>query len=756
MSELKKKPSGASYKRKAKEKEERFQNVIKHTKNIETFFSKPKSDDSELSNAIIIHSVSATDPVQCETPTSSIQPQDLFVPTPSTSSAVDVVQQSQNTIIIVDCDPAKWSINNETQEYIALNGFNQNINVDFSLSKRIYEDKVSRFLTKTMFERKLLNREKRPRKWLIYSPSTGKVFCGPCLLFGGGTSFGKQDVGFNDWKNASIRLESHENSCEHKTCVLALQRRSDIVGRVDHELVAQFQEELTYWREVLKRVVATVKSLASRGLSFRGHEEKLGSLHNGNYLMTLELIAEFDPFLSKHIAQYGGKGKGCTNYLSSTICDEFIELMANKILTQIKDEIKISKYYSMIVDSTPDISHIDQLTLVIRYVKADGTPVERFLKFIAHVGHKSQDMADAIIKTLDMFEINILDCRGQSYDNAANMSGIYNGLQAKIKELCPLADYIPCSAHSLNLVGECAAECVQEACWFFGLLQEIYTFFTASTQRWETLQPQIRLGNDKKNKPTVKNPSDTRWSARADACKSLKESFSEIHDALIAIESNPAQKRSTVCEAKGIRFKLERLETAFMTVFWSFILVHMNKSNKKLQSVDIDICTVVQLYDSIIHIISTERGNFDKYEQQALELSLVKEYEKDTKRIRKRKLTADESAEDITSSLSGRETFRRKAFEELDKRSREQHQELLLVLKGQGQPTKGVKREKPGTSSCSEDEPTTSKKKPVEQTTAPVKETRPSRELRRWKPRPIRPRKRLPTHRTRPKFRQWS
>jgi hypothetical protein len=47
-------------------------------------------------------------------------------------------------------------------------------------------------------------------------------------------------------------------------------------------------------------------------------------------------------------------------------------------------------------------------------------------------------------------------------------------------------------------VAESAAECVQEACWFFGLLQKIYTFFTASTQRWETLQAQILLGNDKK------------------------------------------------------------------------------------------------------------------------------------------------------------------------------------------------------------------------------------------------------------------
>lgn len=143
------------------------------------------------------------------------------------------------------------------------------------IQTQIYDDKISRFLTKTMFKRKLLNKEKRPRKWLNYSPSTGKVYCGPCLLFGRRTHFGKQDIGFNDWKNASIGLESHENSCEHKTCVLTLLRRSNIVGRIDHELAAQFLEELTYWREVLKRVVATVKSLASRGLSFRGYDEKL-------------------------------------------------------------------------------------------------------------------------------------------------------------------------------------------------------------------------------------------------------------------------------------------------------------------------------------------------------------------------------------------------------------------------------------------------------------------------------------------------
>jgi len=66
-------------------------------------------------------------------------------------------------------------------------------------------------------------------------------------------------------------------------------------------------------------VVAVVKALASRGLSFRGHDEKFGSSHNGNYLMSLELIAEFDPFLAEHISRYGNIGSGQTSYLSSTM-----------------------------------------------------------------------------------------------------------------------------------------------------------------------------------------------------------------------------------------------------------------------------------------------------------------------------------------------------------------------------------------------------------------------------------------------------
>lgn len=55
--------------------------------------------------------------------------------------------------------------------------------------------------------------------------------------------------------------------------------------------------------------------------------------------------------------------------------------MGKKVLSVTVGELKVAKYYCVPIDSTPDISHVDQLAIVICYVKDDG-PVERFLTFI--------------------------------------------------------------------------------------------------------------------------------------------------------------------------------------------------------------------------------------------------------------------------------------------------------------------------------------------------------------------------------------
>ena len=107
-----------------------------------------------------------------------------------------------------------------------------------------------------------------------------------------------------------------------------------------------------------------------------------GQKDNGNYLGLLELLSQFDPLLAEHIRRYGNKGRGQVSYLSSTICEELIKLLSDRVKAKIIAVTKKVKYYSINTNSTPDIAHIDHLSIVIRYVRIDGQPVERFLAFI--------------------------------------------------------------------------------------------------------------------------------------------------------------------------------------------------------------------------------------------------------------------------------------------------------------------------------------------------------------------------------------
>lgn len=383
---------------------------------------------------------------------------------------------------------------------------------------------------------------------------------------------------------------------------------------------------------VLERTVAIVKFLAVRGLAFRGDLEKFGDVRNGNFLGCCELIAQFDPFLANHIDKYN-PGSGKVSYFSKTIYEEFIGLMGNCVHDKIKMELKAAKYYSIVVDSTPDVSHCDQLAFIIRYIK-NNQPIERFVKYIPAVGHKAVDMELACINTINELNISITYCRGQSYDNAANMSGKYAGLQAKIKEYSKTANFVPCSAHSLNLVGISAADCCQEAILFFSTLDSVYNFFSGSTGRWIILEKHL------KSTKKVKQLSQTRWSARYDATSALLESYTFILNALDEILNDECNNSLTKCEATGIKNNMTTLNFAVMLVLWNKLLERINSTSKILQDPQINLSVVVKVYDSLVQFIHKEREMFCYYESTAKSFC-NEEYRKSNKRIVKRKKQFD-------------------------------------------------------------------------------------------------------------------
>ena len=221
----------------------------------------------------------------------------------------------------------------------------------------------------------------------------------------------------------------------------------------------------------------------------------------------MELIAEYDAFLSEDICKHANKGRVHTSYLSSNVCDEFVFIMGKCFLDEIMSEIKHAGHFSVSMDSTPNVSNVDQLTCVILYVLSSG-PVERFVHFLPMMKHTGLELATRLFTFLDQHGIDNKKCRGQSYDNASNMSGKYNG-EAIILEKYQFAAFIPCAAHSLNLVGKCAAECCPGAVSFFDLMNQLYTYFSASTHRWRVLKEALSPCG-----LVVQKQSTTRWSSR--------------------------------------------------------------------------------------------------------------------------------------------------------------------------------------------------------------------------------------------------
>ena len=205
-------------------------------------------------------------------------------------------------------------------------------------------------------------------------------------------------------------------------------------------------------RKILTKIIDAVLYLARQGLAFRGHSEYQGlgclSTNEGIFLELMKLLAKYDSLLVQHLLT---SDRDAT-YLSPDIQNELIQSLSAQVLSNIVSEINEARYFAVIVDSTIDISRIDQFSLSLRYVTANCDAVERFIQFSELPGAKAEDFFNSLLSATKNLRLSITMCYGQSYDGASTMSGEISGLQTKIREVAPNALFTHCCAHNLNLI----------------------------------------------------------------------------------------------------------------------------------------------------------------------------------------------------------------------------------------------------------------------------------------------------------------
>jgi hypothetical protein len=72
-------------------------------------------------------------------------------------------------------------------------------------------------------------------------------------------------------------------------------------------------------------------------------------------------------------------------------------------------------------------------------------------------------------------------------------------------------------------------------------------------------------------------------------------------------------------DAEGLVRRFRSLKTAFMTTLWSFLLHRFKTTSCHLQAVDIDLCALVGLYESLIVLVQKCRDDFDEFERQTIQ-----------------------------------------------------------------------------------------------------------------------------------------
>lgn len=190
-------------------------------------------------------------------------------------------------------------------------------------------------------------------------------------------------------------------------------------------------------RRMLLKQLSTLRCLLRQGLAVRGHSEI-----ESNLQQVLKLCAEDDDDLKTWLKE----GK----YLSPTIINEQIELMANDLLHHPLSEIRLSPWFALIVDEATDITYKEQLCIVIRWLNEDYEIFEEPLGLIQVSKTDSVTLTNAIKDVLIRCMLPLNQCRGQAYDGAANMSGYLNGVAAQIKSCHPAVLHVHCLAHCLN------------------------------------------------------------------------------------------------------------------------------------------------------------------------------------------------------------------------------------------------------------------------------------------------------------------
>ena len=456
--------------------------------------------------------------------------------------------------------------------------------------------------------------------WLIYSESVDSLYCISCIMFppvGGQNPNLTTKNGFRTWTVATSRLKTHQSLNPHKLShskFAAFKHNSanpeksvkSMMNKVESETIKQNRSRLL-------TVIKCVLFLGKQGLAFRGHREDgeyFDDPNNnpGNFKALLKLLESLGNEDISYLLRTAPRN---STYTSKTICEQIIDVIGEAVTDKLLGDVKKADFFSILADEALDISKKEQMALVLRFVDINQKIREEFIKFMhCDSGLSGESLANLILTEIEKLGLSMTKCRGQGYDGAGAMSGCNKGVSSRITALYPLALFIHCFSHRLNL-STMMMITVKPVRDMFDNVRVISDFFNNSAKRYERFQETIQKCLPKTE--SVNKLLDicrTRWLERIEGLSRFKDAFSATYIALKSISTNElshecpwnADSRAT---ATGLSLLMKKFEFIFCVVVCNEIMQYLYSLTVSLQSSTL---AIVEAYQFVLTVIETLEG----------------------------------------------------------------------------------------------------------------------------------------------------
>ena len=141
------------------------------------------------------------------------------------------------------------------------------------------------------------------RGWCI--PKKDCVYYFSCKLFST-LDFNLATTGCNDWQHIGTVLAKHKVSSKHSESMLNTLKQMIVSEKQKQSIcslsTSQYTIQVTYWRNVLRRILDIIICLAQHNNALRGTagHESLGNSKNGPFFGLVELLVKYDPVIEVH------------------------------------------------------------------------------------------------------------------------------------------------------------------------------------------------------------------------------------------------------------------------------------------------------------------------------------------------------------------------------------------------------------------------------------------------------------------------